>query len=534
VSRRLDWLLPLALLAIVTGLFLARANAGIGQMAFGDESGHLIGAHAIAAGDRLYRDFIDAHGPVAFIVPWLYVLVFGWDHANGVRWTMAVLAAFAAVAVAVSPPSRGRPGGLWAAALFTGGLASVWTVQGLSLVSYHTMAGCFAVVILASFTWPAVVGKTPGSAGAAAAGAGSLLCCATAYPLVPSVVLLLVAGLLALDRIARRRAAVAWVAGFASAGALVLIWMLLHGDLVGYVVFHFLSMQTNYARYAPATVSGFLASLAPSFRPHALVHGMAILATVAGAALSCVVMPDRRWSRLFALTVAALAVLLLDARGLIGFQDGTFVVAAIAFVALPVGVLFDRCGSPSRRIVGAVVVGCGLIAVEAVARQAIDSPWGRTRAEVLAFGGWNLNVAPRVPEVAIMRAVLDPAERLLVLVYSPTVFLNAGLLPVRGFHEYLPWEADYARHPMLGRARDLCATLTTALPPVIWYDDWAIGDRTPASFIPCLPGILADHYVRDVHDGLLFVRLDRVARARSVGFVPATTIATFGPRPTPG
>jgi len=46
------------LLVIVTAAFLARANTGISGPAFGDESGHLIGAHAIIAGDQLYRDFI--------------------------------------------------------------------------------------------------------------------------------------------------------------------------------------------------------------------------------------------------------------------------------------------------------------------------------------------------------------------------------------------------------------------------------------------------------------------------------------------
>ncbi len=364
MRRSLEWIAPAALLAVVTALFLARANAGIGQMAFGDESGHLIGAHAIAAGDRLYRDFIDAHGPVAFIVPWLYVLLFGWDHANGVRWTMVVLAALAALAVAASPVSRGKPAAAWAAAVFVGALASVWTVQGLSLVSYHTMAGCFAAVILASFTLPAVIGTIPSGKDAAAAGACSLLCCATAYPLVPSVVVLLIAGLLPLGP-ERRRLGLAWAAGFACAGAAVLIWMLIHGDLVGYVVFHFLSMQANYARYAPATVSGFFASMVPSLRAGALVHSLAILATVSGAVAIAAIMPDRRWPRMVALVLAVGGVLLLDARGLVGFQDGTFVVAAFALVALALGPLLGR----SAPVFGVIVVGCGLIAVEAVTRQ---------------------------------------------------------------------------------------------------------------------------------------------------------------------
>lgn len=58
IRRSRGLLPPAALLVIVTAAFLARANTGISGPAFGDESGHLIGAHAIIAGDQLYRDFI--------------------------------------------------------------------------------------------------------------------------------------------------------------------------------------------------------------------------------------------------------------------------------------------------------------------------------------------------------------------------------------------------------------------------------------------------------------------------------------------
>lgn len=542
MRRRLDFLAPACLLLIVAVAFLARANIGIDGPAFGDESGHLIGAHAIVAGDRLYRDFIDAHGPTSFLVPWIYDLVFGWSHANGVRWTMVALAVGATAAVASSPMLPRRSARLWAATLFLAPLASVWTVQGLSMVSYHTIGGCFAVIGLASFGLPAVTGFPVGRNRAAVAGACGVLCCATAYSLAPSVLLLVAGPLLAMspDRRALRSCASAWAVGFVAAGVPLLAWLLIYGDLVGYVVFHFLTLQANYARYAPATLAGLLASLVPSTAPVAVVHALALAATVAGTLSAVVVMCGCRITvtRLAGLALLVAGVILLDARGLVLFQDGTFVMAAIALAALPLGALLGAIETEVGPAFGlAIVVGGLLGLVEHTTRQADNTPWGMTRTQVLAFSGHNLNVDRQSPVFRTLRAALQPGERMMSLVYSPTIFLNAGVLPVRRFHEYLPWEADYARHPIAGRSRDLCVTLAADPPPVIWYDAWVVGGQwSPTSFIPCITRVLAEHYVPDPLNDQLFIRTDRVKQAHdgTSPSPPPTAASGFGPGASPG
>ena len=541
-ASNLTWLRllpPASLLLFVIAAFLARASIAISGPAFGDESGHLIGAHAVIAGDRLYRDFIDAHGPVSFLIPWLYDLCFGWSHANGVRWTMVGLAGGATAAVVLSPMLPRPPARLWATTLFLAPLASVWSVQGLSLVSYHTIGGCCAVVGLASFGLPAVTGFPVGRIHAAVAGACGLLCCATAYSLVPSVLLLAAGPMLAMssDRRRLRSCAAAWGVGFLAAGVPMLAWLLIHGDLVGYVVFHFLSMQANYAPYAPLTLAGLFLSLIPSTAPAALVHALALAAAVAGVLAAVGVLAGRgvTIARLAGMVALVVGVVLLDARGLVLFQDGTFVMAAIALAALPLGTLLGMVETDTGSAFGLTILVGGLLGlVEHTARQATNTPWGMTRAEVLAFPGYDMDVDDQTPVLRTLRAALRPGERMMALVYSPTIFLNAGVLPVRGFHEYLPWEADYARHPIAGRSRDLCVTLAADPPPVIWYDAWVVEGRwPPPSFIPCLTRVLAERYVPDASNGQLFIRTDRVGQAHA-GILPSATPIGFGPGALPG
>ncbi len=97
-----------------------------------------------------------------------------------------------------------------------------------------------------------------------------------------------------------------------------------------------------------------------------------------------------------------------------------------------------------------------------------------------------------------------------MLVYNPDFFLPAGYLPIRKFHDYLPWEADYARAPWFNRTRDLCAELAKNAPPVIVYDHWVVGGRwKPDDFMPCLAPLLTKLYVADTIP-TLYIRRDRL------------------------
>ena len=114
--------------------------------------------------------------------------------------------------------------------------------------------------------------------------------------------------------------------------------------------------------------------------------------------------------------------------------------------------------------------------------------------------------------------VLKPGERLLAIPYNPDAYLLAGFLPVRKYHAYLPWEADYARTPWFGRTRDLCEELQSRPPPVILYDGWVVWAKyKPETYVPCLKQVLARDYVADPVVGTLYVRRDRAGTTSSTG-----------------
>ena len=62
-----------------------RIQEGMSISSFADESVHVLGAKMLAKGSILYRDFVDSHGPLIFLLTQGYGFVRGWNDPTQVR-----------------------------------------------------------------------------------------------------------------------------------------------------------------------------------------------------------------------------------------------------------------------------------------------------------------------------------------------------------------------------------------------------------------------------------------------------------------
>ena len=516
--------LPAAVLLTLSLVWFAiRCVHGIHFMAFGDESGHLLGARAIRAGDVLYRDYIDAHGPLSFMVAQLGGWLFGWKEPLDSRWAICLATLLAGACVVTSPALRGAASRLWAGALFFGLLSAPWLVQALNEVNYHLLGGLLCTVVLAWLVVPAWLGAPVSRWQAAASGVSLALIAAAAYALLPTVLLLFASAavLLRSGPVGRRTGPVliATAVGCLAGVAIVAVWMARYADFVGYLVYHVIVNQLYYARYIGFGWRSFVSGGVPSADPGRLVHSGAIVALVT----ACLVLATARMSapprrpgwRAAGLLLALAGAALSDARGSTEFQDGTLLVCSMALLSLALPLLPHRVSTaPGARTAWATtfLLFALLASFEMVDRQAVNSPFGMTRAQMEAAPLRFLKVDRHDPTYARVAQVLRPGERLLVIPYMPDFYLPAGFLPIRKFHAYLPWEADYARHYWFGRTRDLCEELQARPPPVIVYNKWVVwGLYAPEDYVPCLKDVLARSYVADVNPPL-YLRRDRVPK----------------------
>ena len=517
------WMAAALLLALATFWFTVRGIHGIHFLAFGDESGHLLGARALRAGDRLYRDFIDAHGPLSFMAAQVFGEVFGYKEPLNARWGIVVLTSFTAITVYRSAAFQQTATRLWGTAIFLGLISAPWLVQSLDMVNYHILGGLLNTIVLSGLVVPAWLGGPIPKTRALLSGFCLALLCAAAYSLAPTALLLVASTGCALWPVsshANLKQVLANVAiGFAAGFLAILLWLLCFGDIIGYLVFHIISNQVNYARYSAFGWDIALRSLVPSSAPNALVQSSATTFFFLGLGLLTFLRRGAFWTqpvtRLLSLLFLAAAVLMTNFRGAFGFQDGTFLVACIAMVALalPNALAPPDAAAMSARDtwIGSCLIGLVLCVSETVDRGAVTSPDSVTREQFIHRQNTYLATDDQNPIFRRIRSILEPGERLLVLVYNPGFFLPGGFLPVRKFHEYLPWEADYARHPWFGRTRDLCADIQPNPPPVIVYDGWKVWDMwAPESFMPCIPPLLRTDYVADPIPNL-YIRRDRLA-----------------------
>jgi hypothetical protein len=110
-----------------------------------------------------------------------------------------------------------------------------------------------------------------------------------------------------------------------------------------------------------------------------------------------------------------------------------------------------------------------------------------------------------------LRRATKPDERFLALPFDPDLYFEAGRLPMRGYYDYLPWNADYAKSPWFGQTNDLCVDLQRDPPPVLFYNGWVVWDRyDPRNYMPCVLGVIAKLYVPAPATPDFFVRRDRV------------------------
>jgi hypothetical protein len=516
---------PWLVFGLGTVMFGIRSVHGLYFLPFPDETMALLGGWVINSGGLLYRDFVDNHGPLLFILTAAYGWSGGWAISNFARLIPVIWALLAGAAVGFSPLLSGREARLWGVGLFLGLLGSVWLVQGLYLVNYYSISGAQSVILLALFVVPIWCERSVSPTTAMLAGLVGGALGFTCYCFMPTVALFGASGLLI--AVARRQCVpIIWfIAGGVIASAAVLLWMAIWGDIRGYLAFHIAFSQTAYSSYILFGWRTFVSSLDPSLGPAELVHSIALIAffsgTILALGLSIGTHSHNRAVRAGACLLGAGGSLLLNARGATIFQDGTFVMAAFGLLALILPAMVERFSQrprglisvarPFGGIVATVCFLCLLVVTEMAARNAISTPGRMTRAVMKVQPRYKIASRVDGPMETRIRQIVRPGEKFLALVFKPELYWAADRLPISGFYEYLPWDATYAaEQPWFGRPRDLCATLDTSPPVLIYFDNWKVWDRyAPADYMPCVLRVLDGRYRRSEAFPELYIRSDR-------------------------
>ena len=501
------------LLLACLAFFGWRARHGMRYPGLGDETLHYLGARIIQSGGVLYGNFVDIHGPLAYALPHVYGVLFGWREPLNARVILLLLMGAASVAVACSACLRGAWERTVAAAVFIGLTTTLWLVQSLCVNDYQPVAGFLFLIALALCGIPSWFGEAPGAGALFVSGFCLALTDFLSFTFGPASLLFFIsaAWMMVADR--RWRAVCTLVLGVVAGCASMLLWMAFHADFRGYIAFHFLYGIVDFRPYVEAGFIPALAALWYSVLPRNLAQMMAVVAMLFSLTM-LVHRHGRRTWRFVPVMLGLAGVIMTNPRGSFTLQNGSFIIVAFSMAGLALAQVPRRLATlqgPAGRIAWIGVCALVIAAAEMTARRATSSPQDFTRAQLRDMPPSSL--APSdMPWARKVRVVTGPDERILAVPYNPDVYALAGRLPMERYAYWLPWDAEYARHPWLGISHDLCTDLVKTPPIVIYYTDFAVWGRWyPHRYAACLTPILAALYRPMPGETDLFVRRDRVA-----------------------
>jgi hypothetical protein len=505
---------PCVLVIASLTFFSRRTWHGMRFSTFGDETMHIVGGQVIEAGGILYRDFIELHGPLIYAIPWAYGILFGWAEPLHIRIISIAFALCAALSVAASACLRGAAERMTGFGVFLGLISAIWIVQGLCMLDYQPAAGALLLVGLALFTLPAWFDAELGPPSRCISGLCFGLTPFLAFSYDPAMILIAASGIMATPRATRWQAICQLGAGALSGFLIMAVWMAWHADFLGYLVFHYIHGLVDFGPYfhfgMGAPIRGLWLPPYPCYR-------MQIMGEAAGAIglATLILSPTPGRKPALPVILGALGLIMANPRGDPGFQNASFMILAFGVLALALAQLPRRAGWTPGRWHGAGWIGVMAVVVagvEGVARTAPSSPHGYDRAQLANTQAGSLALSDAVWAREV-RQVSAPGENILALPFWPDLYPLAGRPPMTGYVFYLPWDADYARHPWFGLSHDLCADLARTPPPVIYYNGWIVWNKyDPKHYMACLLPILATQYRPMPQADFFYVRTDRMPR----------------------
>ena len=450
----------------------------------------------------IYRDYVDCHGPVIYMLTWLIGLVVGFSEV----WLFRLVSTFCALAAALSIFFSPLFSHLWqrnlATALWFGILSSIWLIQGLYLDSYWTIGGCFVTIGMATLIIPLLYNIQISKFQAFIGSFFTALLPFVAYPfaLFLLALLLIVVGRACMEFSKYKSTLIIIVLGCCISTGLMVLWLWVYGDIGGMIAFHFIGNQVNYAHYLPFNFMNFLCSLAPSFASDRIVETFAVCAFFIGSIILLI-----KGKYKISVGLLLIAILSFQARGSVLFQNGTFLLASIAIMIIS----FIKLMEYKPKI--AIILSCLSMVVifTIIDFYALTSP-GVFNREQRHMYQWRAFREDNSEEARIIRFYVRQDERMLSIPYNPDIYILAHRLPIKKYHAYLPWEADYALHPWQHYDRDICVDLPKNKPPVIYYDPAKIWNMySPEQFLGCVITILKNEYTQIAPNSFIFIRNDR-------------------------
>lgn len=457
-------------------MYFQTLQNGISQ--WGDESETIVTARLLHSGERLYEEIFNHHGPLTFLGPYL-VDAFGPQSLQVQRLQVTLLQLICVILVAYPRGGESSFKSKFLAILTAATFSLVFPSFLGSTVQYQTFAGLIAFVMLFKWVLPIIVmSSNPNFQQIFLFSA-----LAGALPFLGFIYLPFSACVLIAVIISSRRSWLAVLTGLIATICLNLIWLMSIGSLRGFLAIHIHVNSVTMRDYGLSTdVPAIVLGIATS-----ILSNLPLLLLLFILFLHLAMRNEPKLKALAAILVLFAGLASLLARGL-DFHATPFYYALLALF-----VFFLR---DERFIVQPRSVAAWIIIVIVTIRLTGLLPPDQIRFGQQALPTWS-------DLSKFIQGNTTKSDRVLIYTFRPYEYLLADRLPATGSFFYLPWQRNYADHPVLGVSLDPCEQLKDAEPKLVSLDRWKVWDTYSWNdYGSCIEETLKADYVETSLEGV--------------------------------
>lgn len=494
---------PLAL-SISIALFAVHALRSLLILEFGDETEKFVAAQMMVGGARLYRDIFANHGPLPYVFAHAYASLINSHDFSYVRLVVIAFATTTAIAIYFSSAFRTPTARMWGVTIFLLIIAGAWVSATLHMLYYHTLVGYLVAAFVALALLPSLQDTTPRALHVALGGCALSLACFASYAVGLSCIGMAIA--LCLSELARRpltqvaqNTIVPLVSGALAAAALMFAWLYRFADISGYLIYHFYFNTVYYAAFSDLTPWSFLGQL--KFLPDTslTIHNIVLTSFI----LLSAIITSRLYInfsilRLLSFAVVLPSILLLNAKGGLGFPEAPLFIVILTFISAYIPIILQYATIYLRTISSTIVVVVSFLlflSPSTIHGLTPDKYWRATFSPI------------HNDEYNFIRKMTPAGKTILATPFVPAIYIWADRLPASGQFFYLPFQAAYSRSPFNGYVIDFCSDLLKSDPPIIVYYDGPVwGNYLLPNYEPCFGEILASRYARNPTYSNVYVR----------------------------
>lgn len=453
-----------AVLAVRYQYFLLR------HIEWGDESETVVTTKMMAAGQRLYSEIFNHHGPLTFLIG-VILEKFGDFGIRGHRVPVALLQLAGLLSIYFSPIFSSKSVKI-GCTVFAASVMLFYLPELLGhMYTYQAITGALLLIVLFVYTFPALV--QPHSVSFTRSFTGAVLIAGLPFLAVTYLPLAAILFVISLRKQYLRPALMGAATGIAGN----LFFLAVYGSLPGYIVFHFYLNSAILPLYIESPAIGDLLLVAIRSVSGNIAQFVFFFLTIVGILLLASRERGLPWrSILLGLGAGSLLIRGVDFHGL------PYYYMLIAFILLPA--LHIRALTEQAKLISIFFL---LICI--------------AKVSLLLPGERQYFYEKRIPVETefskLVQKFTNKDDRIIAYSFQNYQYIVADRLPASGFFFYFPWQEKYNENPQYGIKIDVCQQIAAYRPKVMLIDKWKVWDRFPwESYAGCIQALLDDHYTQ--------------------------------------